>query len=491
MANINKAITQAQTTAPYGGVVQFQPGTYAVSSTGLTTTTIGNSSGAANNWTYSGTAPSVGQYVLSSGQGGNAVPQVLSVGTGTFTTDLPPLTGSGGTSTINTGTTAWFITPAIVIPPGVKLQGTGGSVGLLNSHAFEASPVYSTGIIDSGTGITILSRGGQQTSARYGVYDMAVWAKGTWSGGTTGTVLGGIYIGNASLFFETNNVDCNYYTVFGFATDANTNQIDLRNGSAQFIGTSAATASSGAYLASLFNSTASESFNLYNCMCSDIYGMGVGGGNIGGSNASYAQAVNIWGGQYQNCFATSATYSGYALVLGGNLSNMNSIVGVWCGTNANGDLWWNTGVGTALNCTFTSQTASVVNVWSGGTGNSLATLTLDSCQLYGGNSGTYNVNLQQGTLNWRGIDMNVGNSGAINSLVGNSGAGSLGITQQTAYGTGTATTNSHNGTIGVTAQAVALSNGKGYQVFYDVGAGALRYLTVNSGSTAVLTSLPT
>ena len=64
-------------------------------------------------------------------------------------------------------------------------------------------------------------------------------------------------------------------------------------------------------------------------------------------------------------------------------------------------------------------------------------------------------------------------------------------TQVTAYGTGTATANTYNSTIGVSATSVGQSSGQGYLAMYDSGASAMRYLTIHSGTVTVASSVPT
>jgi hypothetical protein len=377
-ANIQAALNRAALL--YGGTVQLQPGAYAVSSSVRVDTC--SNSGPGTTWTDpSITSGDVGKYVLGPdivGSGGNSgrAPQIVAVNAGVgFTTDIAP-----GAAVVSQS--MWITAPGLVLPEGVKLKGCGSVIGQGTANYWAGTTSkYGTAVIDSGTGVTVMTRGSNSYGARYGLYDMVVWGgAGAWGGsGYTGSALVGVFISNNSWWFEMDNVDISYYLTAGVALDGNMNAQDYRNVSIQHIGTIGATTPTGGILCYFFSGkVTSAGINLYNLSIDQIYGSGIAGGPGGGpgGGAGIAAAVNLYGGQVWNCEATSwATYSGYGMVCESDYSSGKCTVdGAWFGTNGTGDLWLNGGAMVAKNTTFTSAVAGPITNYG--------TLTLMGCDIY-------------------------------------------------------------------------------------------------------------
>lgn len=393
--NIQNAVNAAG--AAFGGTVQLQAGAYAVSSS-VSLVTVSNA-GPGTAWTIVSGGPVVaGSYVIGPGVVGSGgtfgrSPKITVGGSSTFTTDIAP-------GAVMSSVVVWVVSPGILLPEGVKIKGTGGIVGLGTANYFSGtSAKYGTAIIDSGTGVTVLTRGSNSYGSRYGLYDLVVWGgAGAWGGsGYTGNALIGVFISNNSWWFEMNNVDVSYYLTAGIALDGNMNAQDFHNVSIQHIGTIGATTQTGGLLCYFFSGkVTSAGINLYNPSIDNIYGMGIGGGPGGGpgGGSTLAAAVNVYGGQIWDVSSTSlATYSGFGMVCEGDFSSGKCTMnGSWFGTNARGDLWVNGGSVAAVTTTFTSSVSSPITTY----GN----LTLVGCDVYATSA---NAVVNNGTVNAVGV----------------------------------------------------------------------------------------
>lgn len=416
-ANIQAAVATAAASG-FGGTVQLQAGAYAGKSFARTDTV--SNAGPGTTWTDASIlATDVGSYVVGPdivGSGGTAgrSPKILTVTPGTgFTTDIAPGAAMAGVS-------VWVHRPVVVHPEGIKIRGVGGIYAASGATVYWTSTParFGTAIIDTGSGITIFTRGSNSYGARYGLYDLVVWGgNGNWTGGTgyTGSALVGLYLSNNSWWYQTDNVDFNYYLTAGMAFDGNMNAASINNSSIQHIGTLAATTPTGGVLTSFFTGATSATLGFNNVSIDAIYGMGIASAQSG---SPYGSAVNLNGCQVWNCLATSfATYSGYGAVIAATLGyGQSSFVGCWFGTNATGDLWLNNGQLTAINCTFTSNVAAPVRTW--------ANLTLITCNIFSSSANAVTIS-GSGTLNWMGCGL----SGSATNLYssGPTAAQSLGV----------------------------------------------------------------
>lgn len=399
-ANIVAAIAQVQ--ALGGGTVQLRAGAYAVSSAVHIDTC--SNAGPGTTWTDTSGSLSTadvgkyvtGPYVVGSGGIAGRAPKILTVNPGTgFTTDIAP-----GSAVVSQN--MWITAPAILLPEGISIRGCGGIIGGGTSNYWNGvSATYGTAIIDSGTGVTIMTRGSNSYGARYGLYNLVVWGgAGAWGGsGYTGNALVGIFISNNSWWFEMDSVDVSYYKTAGIALDGNMNAQEFRNGSCQHIGTVGSTTPTGGILCYFFSGkVTSAGINVTNYSIDNLYGSGIAGGPGGGPGGgnSLAAAVNAHGCQFWNCSATSwSTYSGFGMVTEADYTSGKCVIdGCWFGTNGTGDLWHNGGSMVVTNTTFTSSVASPVTNW----GN----LTLIGCDIYATSA---NAVSQHGSINAIGVTL--------------------------------------------------------------------------------------
>lgn len=399
----NIAYLANQTGGVYGGTVQLQNGAYAVSSS-VRVDSVTNA-GPTLNWTDASiTNNDLGSYVIGPNVvGANGVqgraPQIQTVNPGVgFTTDIAPGAAMAATS-------VWIVKPGVLLPEGVKIRGAGGIVSQGANFFSGTNAKYGTAIIDSGNGVSILTRGSNSYGARYGISDLVVWGgAGAWGGsGYTGNALGGLFVSNNSWWLEVDNVDFSYYKIFGVALDGNMNAQDFKNCSAQHIGTIGATTPTGGYLGYFFSGqVTSAGVNFYNCFAFNIYGMGWGGGPGGGpgGGSGLTGGFVLTGCQAANCNSTSFNFSdGYGFALRSSIaSGKSSLTGCWSGTNGRGDLFFYDGAMTAQNCIFTSATATSVNC-----ANANGTLNLEACDLW---ATSVNACLNSGVINWRGVILN-------------------------------------------------------------------------------------
>ncbi len=441
-ANIQNAVNSLATT---GGIVQLQPGTYAVSSSARTDTGVTYSSGT---WTDpSITAADVGSYVLGAGIQGEA-PLITSVIAGvSFVTDIAP----GGTVS---SASVVIAVPGIVQVPGVKIKGMGSVYGT-NMIGGTAT----TRITDAGTGWTVLTRGSGTFGARYGLYDLSIW--GNTSNSAVGSALGGLFLSNNSWFYEVDNLDFQYQKVAGIATDYNTNALDVRNTTFINIGTVGATGPTGGYVENYYSITVSAGSNFHNCLFLNIYGSGITGGGNGGIIGAYQAniiACQFGGAGLAGGFGihqtSYSTYSGYSMVLSG----ANNIMAVWSEGTQHGDLWVNGGTTTISGSTFYTSSTGVFNVVNYGA-------VFASGTFFFGVSGTANVN-NQGQFSWA----------ACQSFATNFVSGSATIVAAAAAGTGvTGTYTTLGGTTGLgngsSTNLSALAKGTGTGPTSDVAAG--------------------
>lgn len=400
-ANIQNAVNQAGTIN--GGTVQLQPGAYALSSSQRADTV--TNAGPTTAWTDTSiTAADLGSYVIGVnivGSGGTfgRAPKITAVTPGVgFTTDIRP-------GVAYSSNTAYIVSPGVCLLEGVKLVGRGGIVGgntASNSWASTASS-FGTALIDSGNGITVMTRGSGSYGSRYGLYDMVVWGSPTlggasWSNSTgySGKAQMGLFLSNNSWFFEASNCDFNYYAIAGAAFDGNMNNYSFFNCTFQHAGTSTATVPTGGVLGSYFTGATSASVNFFNCSAAGTFGSGLAGGP---GDGGLGCAFNIWGGQYWNNLTTSWTYSGYGAVLEGLYSyGKCAIYGGWFGgPNGTGDLWLNGGSLVAENTTFTSATTNIITTY----GN----LSLVGCDLVVPTNGNAIAINSPGTVNWMGCTL--------------------------------------------------------------------------------------
>jgi mannan endo-1,4-beta-mannosidase len=292
-AAIASAITAAS--AYGGGTVRLQAGTYGASS--IATVSQGGHTVASTSttWTYTGTAPTVGQYIIGTNISGRA-PKILTVNPGTgFTTDIAP----GGT----VSGSVTFVTPGVVLPDGVTLQGVGATTGTGGTTA--------TTIYDNGTGVTVFLRGGNNLAyyaARSKIHDLSVWGSPT--GATIGSTLAGVYCANNSSFFEVWGCDIAGHGTWGLGLDNNINSFDCRNTSFRYNGpvSGASTPTGGAAIQPFGGSPQlpMAAINFYNCWWEQNNGFGLTAGNGGA-------AVSLYDCQFNNTATNGAYLSGSSI----------------------------------------------------------------------------------------------------------------------------------------------------------------------------------
>ena len=403
MANLAAAAAAATP----GGTVQLQTGGYATSSSltaSQTSHTVACSSGSTT-WTYNGTAPTVGQYVVGVNVQGR-IPQILTVTPGTgFTTDIAPNAPVSGT--------VYFVTPSLVLPEGVKLNGVGALKNV------NGSGTYITQIKDSGSGYTVLIRGATSdtyASSFYGLSNVSLV--------NTGTAQFGLFVGNGAWYIESDFLDTYGYTVGGIGLDCNINSHDFRNTTVRTCGSVSSTGITGGLITHPFNPGSSASCNFYN-----PYFIGCAGWGVADGQGSGAYGVVLYSPQFNATVANANSTPGHTgssawLFNGGSGAGKSSIRGGWSETAAAFDLVMQ-GNGSVTDFSMFSSTAYAVYVVG-----ATSTATLVDCTSAGHTTCT--VQFSGGAnVNWIGGD----NSGDPYLWGGGPGTGS------SAYG-GISTSNS-------------------------------------------------
>lgn len=333
-ANIQAQITAAS--AAGGGTVQLQAGTYACTSSARKDTNCGYSSG------HTITDPAavsgdLGGYLIGADIQGRA-PEITAVSVGTgYTVDIAP----GETFS---GATLYVVQPGVNLPDGIALQGVGAP------HGPENALTGGTVLADSGTGITVLLRGGTNNGtylSRSRFLNMAVW--GNSAGTSAGNTLYGCYIATNSSFVEIDQCDISCHGTFGLATDWNQNQLDCKNTIFANNGKVGATAQSGGVSLDTSSYYSSANINFYNCVFYQNYGWGIAGA---GFYADGGVAAFIDSCTFASTFSTSVG-------TGGTYNSSNSGVHVWLASSGDG-------ISTCYNCWFESAGGSAdVQVASG------------------------------------------------------------------------------------------------------------------------------
>jgi hypothetical protein len=303
---IQSAINAASTAG--GGTVYLPQGTYKVVSAARTDATVSYTG--TLTWTDSHilTADN-GSYIIGVGVSGRA-PHITGVTNGVgFTTDIAP----GGTITAGTVT---VVAPALVVPDGVSLEGAGGTYGALGATT-GGSIIY-----DSGTGITVFLRGGNNTGGYFGrnqFESLTIWGSAT--GATVGSTLAGLWINNNLSFVEIESCDISGHGTWGFASDYNCNTMSVRNTLFSYDGAVGASVSGGGVCLGPFNEYETADLAFYNCYWFNNYGFGLTGvasGTPGG--------VTLYSCQFSSTIATSFYQSGTACFLGDASGAINTII---------------------------------------------------------------------------------------------------------------------------------------------------------------------
>jgi hypothetical protein len=289
-----------------------------------------------------------------------------------------------------------IVSPGFVLPSGVSVQGKAGMI----TQNFNTSGTIGTAILDSGTGVTLLIRGG--TAATYQPVSNILFKSGPLSSWfTAGTAWAGVYCGNQAWYTAFDHCDFTCYAIAGFVTDANFNNITLTNCFFGYNGTLGATAITGGLLVGYFTATASAALNCTSCLFYQNYGVGAGG-YVPGSVGAYG--VNFFGCQFAGSRATSfATWSGYNLLAIGGGNGITIVDGCWFENAAVGDLYLYTGPCVAIGCSFNSNgSGSQIN-----NAQSTSYLTLLGCftSVSSGSTIPYMVTNVGGVVNWMGIQM--------------------------------------------------------------------------------------
>jgi hypothetical protein len=407
---INSAITAATST---GGEVFFPTGTYKVSSSGRTDASVSYSGGT---WTdeYIVTAD-VGSYVLGLNINDAKIPKILTVNNGvSFTTDVAP---AGTVTTQN----VVIVKPSIIIPSGVNLVGTSYN---------------GTKILDYGSGITVLVRGGDQSDRpfEFGLDKLSIH-------GNSNSTMYGVFIGNFAWYFTIKNCHISYHGVAGLAADGNINSNSVYDTVFKGNGVVGATTYSGGVLTHPYYLASSSSLNLYNCFFDANYGWGVCS-----PKATGATGIGLYNCQFNSTLATSATGSGTAIAITDHANNADAkafIVGGWSegatlydvdayGSPSISDFTMasaactnhlrSTGGSTLLsNCRF-QNASGVASVTFGAGGNiSWANCTLNDNYFFGG-CGFSNANVTQfgssgGTKTFQGTYNSMDNSAGITTTI--------------------------------------------------------------------------
>jgi len=311
---INAAITAG------GGTIFFPLGTYKVNSTGRTDGSVSYSGGT---WTDSSiTTNDVGSYVLGTNINNAEVPKITSVIPGvSFTTDVAP-TGSVSSQNII------IVKPVIVLPPGIILKGAGAAFAQSDNSNSNAVAK----IVDHGSGITVLIRGGAGTATqaiRYGMEDISFQ-------GNNNSTMYGLYIGNFAWFLTARNCDFSHHGVAGIAADGNVNSDSFYDCTIRANGKVGATTFSGGVIVHPFYLQASSSLNFYNCFFEGNFGWGIVDGQSKG-----AAGVGLFQCQFNDTSATAATDSGVSAALTDHAQGADAksfIVGGWSESAALYDL---------------------------------------------------------------------------------------------------------------------------------------------------------
>jgi hypothetical protein len=372
-AAIASAITAANTAG--GGVVFFPAGNYKVTSSSRTDT-VSFASGSTFN-DVSAVSGDVGKYVLWGNLG--RVAKITSVVAGTsFTVDVVPTTTAA--------TSARIVTPGIVIPEGVYLNGVGSNYNTQLTTAGAIGNV-STQISDAGTGTTILIRGANSPaggSTRYGISNLSVV-------GNTGNKYG-LFVGNGAWMIESYNAEFSSHGVAGIALDGNINSHNFHNTILYGNGAAAATTPTGGVVTHPFNAAGSASCNFYNTFFSANIGFGI----CDGLSTGGAYGVNLWAPQFNSQQASAMANSGTSMVLQskGTGDGMATVVGGWSETAALYDVI-TSGYVTIIGMRMHSSHAYhwIVN---GGIANAV------SCTFEGASTATAQLN-SSGIFNWNGI----------------------------------------------------------------------------------------
>jgi len=253
-------------------------------------------------------------------------PLITSVNAGVgFVTDLPAgnagQSNSGGTTTI-TAQAITIVVPGVNLPDGVSLQGAGAP------HGATGATTGGTVVYDSGSGITVMIRGGADVNyygGRTKVKDMGL--RGTSSVGaygTSGTTAEyGIWVNNNDSLFELRDAELTGYYGGGLALDFNINSLDCYNTLFTYCGYSGASGATGGVVLQPFNAYASAAVNFYNCWFWQIYGWA-----ITPPVASNGQvSLNLIGCQWNVILATSNYQSGSGISASGPATLLDNCYG--------------------------------------------------------------------------------------------------------------------------------------------------------------------
>ncbi len=329
-----------------------------------------NSASISNYWTDASiVAGDLNSYVIGGGTAGNSNPigmeqgaaEIIKVYAGVgFLTDRSPLS-IGGSGTLPNAQAMWIVNPAIVLPHGIRLRGSGG----LSTTSFNTGANGSTSttlIQDSGSGVTILVRGNAGYEARFGLEDLTLWGvAGTPTNPQSSNTMMGLFIGNNAWWVRCVSVDFSFYGICGAATDGNVNTPSFTDCSFQQNGNTANNMLTGGFITHYFWSAASADQNFYGCLWFNNNGIGIGeyvaGSGVGSSS------VNIIGCQFASTF-TNPTWNsgetGISMLVNG-AGGPVLVEGTWSESASVYDMWVNGGQVTCNSVQFYSQEITGAN----------------------------------------------------------------------------------------------------------------------------------
>ncbi len=405
--NIQTQINNASSNG--GGIVQLQIGTYALSSTSRIDSTVtyySATSGSypAGSWQDSSiTSADVGSYVIGIGINGRS-PKILTVVTSPvtyFTTDIAP----GGTISASAVT---IVNPGIVLPDGVTLQGIAAPSGDVEAKTVSGG----TTIVDSGTGVSIFLRGGDNIAAYFGrskIKDLGIWGSATY--GSVGSTLAGIWANNNTSFLEIWDCDISGHYQFGLALDYNINSLDCHNTGFSYCGHASATSPTGGVGTDVYNGFASAAINFYNCWGYNLWGwfIALGSGGQG--------SICLYSCQWNGIKATSAYLSGSGV----EVSGPNSVlVDCWSETCASYDVIVGYGYCTIIASTLFGGGVGAVQVAGSSTIVNLIGIASS------GHSTAAVVNSNAGHVSW--MNCHISDSVFLNGVATPTQAGGIGTT---------------------------------------------------------------
>lgn len=303
-----------------GGVVLLLAGEYNATSIARTDTGVSFSDGV---WSDASiTSSDVGRYVLGENIDNERIPKITSVVPGvSFETDVDPKGTVSSQSIV-------IVKPGLVLPAGVTLKGLGSSF----ADADFSSTTATTKIVDSGSGITILTRGGGDAATmeiRYGLDNISIQ-------GDSGSTMYGLLVGTFGWFFTARDCDFSHHGLFGVALDGDINSDVFENCTFRANGKSDAVVKTGGVITHPFYLRPSSSLVFQNCFFEGNYGWGICDGKATGTAGACLNNC-----QFNSTLATSAASSGVSAAITDHANNADAktyIIGGWSESAARYDL---------------------------------------------------------------------------------------------------------------------------------------------------------